>query len=93
MLDVYFRLSTAAARPDSSTFCPANVHSLRPCESPFATRHSYFSPLEKLTTDTRNRHEVIAIGGGYTCVWCAQEFYANCLQHGTRCGICEARRR
>lgn len=34
MLDVYFRLSTAAARPDSSAFCPANVHSLRPCESP-----------------------------------------------------------
>lgn len=31
MLDVYYRLS--APSPDSSAFCPANVHSTRSCES------------------------------------------------------------
>lgn len=38
-----------------------------------------------------NRHELIALAGGYTCIWCGREFYANCLVHGTRCRICEKR--
>lgn len=30
MLDVYYRLSTVSS--DSSSFCPANVHSVQSCE-------------------------------------------------------------